>query len=30
MPKAAVDLGAADEVVALDEINQRLLHQAIK
>ncbi|MCK8096428.1 chemotaxis response regulator protein-glutamate methylesterase [Pseudoalteromonas sp. 1CM17D] len=30
MPKAAVDLGAAHEIVALDKVTQRLLHQAIK
>lgn len=30
MPKAAVDLGAANEIVALDKVTQRLLHQAIK
>lgn len=30
MPKAAVDLGAAHEIVALDKITQRLLHQTIK
>ena len=30
MPKAAVDLGAAHEIVALDKVTQRLLHQVIK
>jgi len=30
MPKAAVDLGAAHEIVALDKVTQRLLHQTIK
>ncbi|MDC9510639.1 protein-glutamate methylesterase/protein-glutamine glutaminase [Pseudoalteromonas sp. Angola-4] len=30
MPKAAVDLGAVHEIVALDKVTQRLLHQAIK
>jgi len=30
MPKAAVDLGAAHEIVELDKVTQRLLHQTIK
>ena len=30
MPKAAAELNAADEIVALDKITQRLLHQAVK
>ena len=30
MPKAAFDLGAAHEIVALDKVTQRLLHQTIK
>ena len=30
MPKGAVDLGAAHEIVALDKVTQRLLHQTIK
>lgn len=30
MPKAAIELGAAHEIVALDKVAQRLLNQAIK
>ncbi|MDO6636879.1 chemotaxis response regulator protein-glutamate methylesterase [Pseudoalteromonas carrageenovora] len=30
MPKAAIDIGAENEVVALDKVTQRLLSQAIK
>jgi two-component system chemotaxis response regulator CheB len=30
MPKAAIDMGAANEVVPLEKMTQRLLNQVIK